>query len=344
MDKILTIVVPVYKVEPYISKCLDSLIIAPHLMGKLDVLIVNDGTPDRSAEISREYVKRFPGIFRQIDKENGGHGSAWNLGTKLAIGKYLFYLDSDDWVDTGEFSKLVEYLLHCNVDMILLDKKHHYAGRDKYEDVVLTNIEPERVYDANTFDWLGCGNGANITYAHNTVYLTSMMKQYLPLYCERVAYDDVSLQVIPIALAESFVYTKLNVYRYFVGRIGQTYDPAVRNERIGDVTTVLIFVLTWMRTHSDIVPTGTTRRAWFDNLWWSFGAYHYETLSRLPYGRAKRMLRDWDAYYMREFPGIRVSSLVKEYRHLPFFAYFALFRIGYQIRRGIRFVKRVYSR
>ena len=99
-----------------------------------------------------------------------------------------------------------------------------------------------------------------------------------------------------------------------------------------------------MRTHSDIVPTGTTRRAWFDNLWWSFGAYHYETLSRLPYGRAKRMLRDWDAYYMREFPGIRVSSLVKEYRHLPFFAYFALFRIGYQIRRGIRFVKRVYSK
>ena len=84
MEKLLTIVIPVYKVEAYINKCLDSLIIDPALMEKMDVLIVNDGTPDNSAEMSREYVKRFPGVFRQIDKENGGHGSVWNLGVREA--------------------------------------------------------------------------------------------------------------------------------------------------------------------------------------------------------------------------------------------------------------------
>ena len=56
MQKLLTIVIPVYKVEPYINKCLDSLVIAPELMEKMDVLIINDGTPDSSAEMSREYV------------------------------------------------------------------------------------------------------------------------------------------------------------------------------------------------------------------------------------------------------------------------------------------------
>ena len=92
-DKLLSIVVPVYKVEQYINKCLDSLIINPDLMKKLEVIIVNDGTPDKSAEMSREYVKQYPDTFRQIDKENGGHGSAWNVGLMEAAGKYLRFLD-----------------------------------------------------------------------------------------------------------------------------------------------------------------------------------------------------------------------------------------------------------
>lgn len=80
MNKLLTIVIPVYKVEQYINKCLDSLILSEDLMEKLEVIIVNDGTPDNSAELSREYTMRYPQTFRQIDKENGGHGSAWNVG------------------------------------------------------------------------------------------------------------------------------------------------------------------------------------------------------------------------------------------------------------------------
>lgn len=70
MQKLLTIVVPVYKVEPYINKCLDSCVLADEkLMSQLEVIIVNDGTPDRSAEMSREYVKRWIDKFeRKINK------------------------------------------------------------------------------------------------------------------------------------------------------------------------------------------------------------------------------------------------------------------------------------
>ena len=71
MQKLLTIIVPVYKVEVYINKCLDSLLLPPAQMQQLEVIIVNDGTPDNSAELSREYVKRYPESFRQIDKEKG---------------------------------------------------------------------------------------------------------------------------------------------------------------------------------------------------------------------------------------------------------------------------------
>ena len=135
MEKLLTIIIPVYKVEAYINKCLDSLIIAPELMEKLEVLIVNDGTPDNSAELSREYVMRFPKTFRQIDKENGGHGSAWNVGLKEATGKYLRFLDSDDWFT--DLDRLMLDLENCQADIVFnpFVKEYSYENRTEIVDV-----------------------------------------------------------------------------------------------------------------------------------------------------------------------------------------------------------------
>lgn len=100
MNKLLSIVVPVYKVEQYIGKCLRSLIGSDEsLLNKLEVIVVNDGTPDRSAEMAKEFEKKYPSIFRVIDKENGGHGSAFNVELSNASGKYIRFLDSDDWLD-----------------------------------------------------------------------------------------------------------------------------------------------------------------------------------------------------------------------------------------------------
>ena len=340
MNKLLSIIIPVYKVEDYINKCLDSILVPDEQLQLLDVVVINDGTPDNSALMAKEYEKKYPSVFRVVDQENRGHGGAWNHGTELAVGKYLFYLDSDDWFDIEQFSKLIAYLGHCNTDMVLLDRKKYYAQEDRYEDVVLVNMEPDKVYDANTYDWLGCGNGPNITYAHNTVYRTTMMQKYLPLFCEHVMYDDVSLQVIPIAIAESFVYTKLNVYRYYIGRVGQSFDPQVRAKHGDHVTTVLKFVLAWMKQHRDEVPENTTRRAWFDDLWWAFGSYHYEELSLSPYKMAQPNLKKWDQYMQEEFPGVKVSKTVEDYRRLPFPLYWIKFKTGRQFHRVKKYIRR----
>lgn len=333
MNKLLSIVIPVYKVELFINKCLDSLLVPEEQLRLLDVVVVNDGTPDNSAVMAKEYEKKYPDVFRVIDQENRGHGGAWNHGTELAEGKYLFYLDSDDWFDTDEFSKLITYLQQCDVDMVLLDRKKYYAQQDRYEDVILVNMEPDHVYDANTYDWLGSGNGSNITYAHNTVYRTSMMQKYLPLFCEHVMYDDVSLQVMPIAIAESFVYTKLNVYRYYIGRAGQSFDPKVRAKHGDHVTTVLKFVLAWMKKYRDVVPQNTTRRVWFDDLWQSFGTHHYKELSLFPYKIAQPRLKEWDEYMQKEFPDVTPTSTVADYRKLPFPIYYLKFKMSHQFNR-----------
>ena len=99
MDKVLTVIVPVYNMEKYIRQCLESLVI-----GELD------GSKDGSAEIAYEFVEQYPDTFRIIYKANGGHGSAINTGLMMASGEYVKILDSDDWVERDAFCRLVDCL------------------------------------------------------------------------------------------------------------------------------------------------------------------------------------------------------------------------------------------
>lgn len=180
MEKLLTIVVPVYKVEPYINKCLDSLLVSPELMRKLEVLIINDGTPDNSAEMSREYVKRYPETFRQIDKENGGHGSAWNMGLKEATGKYLRFLDSDDWLSNLDL--LLVDLQKNDVDIVFnpFNKYLAYENRNVIIDTPIP-VGEKQLPD----NW-----GDNDVNFWSATYKTSILRPLFPLFAEGVMYDD----------------------------------------------------------------------------------------------------------------------------------------------------------
>ena len=343
MEKLLSIVLPVYKVEKFIDKCISSLLVPDkQQLQLLDIVVINDGTPDNSAILAKAYEKRYPGIVRVIDQGNRGHGGAWNHGTELAVGKYLFYLDSDDWFDTDQLSKLITYLGKVDVDMVMLDGQNYHAATDTYEEKKKHwELTPEHHYDADTFDWLGTGHGYDMTYAHDTVYRTSMMQAYLPLFCEHVMYDDVSLQAIPIAIAKDFIYTKLNVYRYYIGRPGQSFDPKVRAVRAADdVTKVLKFLLDWVRRNRHVVPKGGTRDAYTEENYQSMGYWHYYELSLYDAATAKPRLAAWDKFLKENYPEIKPSHIVRMYHLLPFPLYYAWCKCYYLYQRVLRFLKR----
>lgn len=343
MDKILSVVIPVYKVEKYIDKCIGSLIVPDKKqLELLDVVVINDGTPDKSADMARLWEKKYPGIIRVIDQENRGHGGAWNHGTELAVGKYLFYLDSDDWFETSEFSKLIDFLGTCDTDMVFLDNKIYYEESKTYKD---TNrhieIEPERIYETDQFDWLGTGHGYNMTYAHDTVYRTSMMQKYMPLFCEMVMYDDVSLHAIPIAVAKDFVYVKLDIYRYYIGRPGQSFDSKVRAQRAAnDVGKVLLFVLDWIRRNRNAVPKGGTREAYIEESFQSLATWHYRELVEFSYAIAAPRLKEWDDLVKTNFPEIKPNSTVRWYRCLPTWLFVLGMKVQMFVLKGMKFIKR----
>ncbi|KMP27458.1 hypothetical protein TU50_17680 [Bacillus wiedmannii] len=94
--KALSVIVPIYNAEKYLEECLDSLV--KQSLKEIEVLLINDGSTDKSREIAEEYVEKYGGKFRLINKENGGVASARNRGLELATGEYIAFLDPDDYV------------------------------------------------------------------------------------------------------------------------------------------------------------------------------------------------------------------------------------------------------
>lgn len=102
---IISVIIPVYNVEQYISKCLDSVV--NQTMKDIEIIVVNDGTKDNSERVIKEYEKNYNNI-KYVVKENGGLSDARNYGVKYATGKYIAFLDSDDYLDVNLFNNLKE--------------------------------------------------------------------------------------------------------------------------------------------------------------------------------------------------------------------------------------------
>ena len=321
MQKLLTIVVPVYKVEDYINKCLDSLVIAPELMEKMDVLIINDGTPDRSAEMSREYVGRYPGVFRQIDKENGGHGSVWNLGLKEAYGKYTRFLDSDDWLENLDL--LVEKLETCDADLVITPTLCHCPNEELWKQEIL-NMEFGKVYDADTFDWLGNRSHPNYVFHHSCTYKTEMFRQYLPLFLEKQPYDDVILGAASKIGAKSLVAYDFILYHYLMDREGQSISKEVQRKHVNAKIKVEQSTIRFVEEHP--VPSASTKSLFFKEKLPKMYNFGYKSFFDFPYEENKRMTKEWDLWVRESNPKMR-TVFIRLYRMLPFRLYYLWFKM-----------------
>ena len=123
-----SVIVPVYNVEKYIEKCLDSLV--NQTLKEIEIIVVNDGTPDNSQKIIDKYAKKYQNVKSYI-KENGGLSDARNYGLKKASGEYIAFLDSDDYVSTDMYQKMYEKAVSGNFDMVVCDLNYVYEFSDE---------------------------------------------------------------------------------------------------------------------------------------------------------------------------------------------------------------------
>ena len=127
---LISIIVPIYNVENYLRQCLDSIVSQTYQ--NFECLRINDGSPDNSEDICREYVAK-DARFRYFEKENGGVSSARNLGIKCSRGAYITFIDSDDWVDSDYLEVLYTALIDENADIsVSTYKRFHMADNCWY--------------------------------------------------------------------------------------------------------------------------------------------------------------------------------------------------------------------
>ena len=122
---LISIIIPVYNVRKYLEECLDSVINQTYK--NIEIICVNDGSTDNSLELLYEYSKKDSRI-KIIDKKNGGVSSARNLGIKNAIGEYIYFVDSDDWIELNLIEEFVNVIKTEEVDIV---RCNHYKNQNE---------------------------------------------------------------------------------------------------------------------------------------------------------------------------------------------------------------------
>lgn len=226
----ITVLVPVYNVEKYITKCLDSLM--AQSFKDFEVWAVSDGSPDNSAKIINEYSKKDPRI-KLIEKENGGYGSVLQYGVDNVRSKYLLVCDPDDWLAEDALSDLYTFAEDNRLDIAVADRFNVYSSDPTDIDYVYTfkgnpKIKPKVVYDQSN----GIQSFSNgLSSPHAKLFRSTILKGItFPLH---VNFTDFVLYIMSLANSNRVAYLNEALAYYLTDRPGNTrtdVDPKV----IGD--------------------------------------------------------------------------------------------------------------
>ena len=207
----LSIIVPVYGVEKYIDKCLNSLV--KQSLKEIEIIVVNDGTKDNSQKIIDKYVKKYPDKIKSYIKENGGQGSARNYGLKKAMGEYIGYVDSDDFVEKDMYKKLYNKAKENNYDIVVCGNynvSEDYQNKNIDTFINNYNTDLEKIFFGKMAVW-------------NKIYKRDILIKNKLEFKEKVWYEDLAFTLKAIMNSNTFAFIDEPLYDYLI-REGSTMN------------------------------------------------------------------------------------------------------------------------
>lgn len=252
--KLLTFAIPCYNSEAYMSKCIESLLPGGE---DVEILIVDDGSKDRTAQIADEYAERYPQIVRAIHQENGGHGEAVNTGLKNATGMYYKVVDSDDWLKESAY-------------LAVLDKLRELAGGNQVLDMMVCNfvyekesLKHKKVMTYRTalpkdqfFTWDQVKHFLPGQYMlmHSVIYRTKLLQDCGLELPKHTFYVDNIFVFQPLPYVKTMYYMDVNLYRYYIGREDQSVNEQIMIGRIDQQIRVNRIMIDYMATQKLLHP------------------------------------------------------------------------------------------
>ncbi len=263
--KLLSIAIPCYNSEAYMSKCIESLLVGGE---DVEILVVNDGSHDRTAEIAKEYQDKYPTIVKAINKENGGHGSAVNAGIDNATGLFFKVVDSDDWVKESAYQEI-------------LDKLRELSGSDEVLDMLISNFvyekegaKTKKVMRFNhaiphnqlfTWDEVGHFHKGQYILMHSVIFRTKLLRECGLRLPEHTFYVDNIFVFNPLPYVKKMYYLDVNFYRYYIGREDQSVNEKVMISRIDQQIRVNKIMIDYMAENKSKIFSNKRLKAYMLN-------------------------------------------------------------------------------
>lgn len=227
--KLLTVTVPCYNSAEYMEKCIESLLVGGE---RVEVIIINDGSTDRTGEIADSYASKYPDIVRVVHQENGGHGEGINQGLANASGIYFKVVDSDDAM-SDDFVAFLDKLEACERDggVDLVVTNYYYVHTDGVGDRSISYksaLPVDRI-----FSWSETKRFRphQLLTIHSCTFRTEKMRRCTEPLPKKVFYEDNLMVYRVLAHTEKIYYFDSDLYRYWIGRPDQSVQANTMKKR-----------------------------------------------------------------------------------------------------------------
>lgn len=251
--KLLSITVPCYNSANYMRKCIESLLPGGE---DVEILIVDDGSGDETAQIAEEYAAKYPSIVKAIHQENGGHGAAVNTGLENATGLFFKVVDSDDWVKETAYRRILEVLTGLTaggevLDMLIANYVYEKEGEKRKKVIRYRHVLPEE----KIFTWKDVHHFHKGQYIlmHSAIFRTKLLKECGVKLPEHTFYVDNLFVFEPLPYVKKMYYLDVNFYRYYIGRADQSVNEQVMIGRIDQQLRVNYMMMDYMVDNKQLI-------------------------------------------------------------------------------------------
>lgn len=224
-----SVIVPVYNVEKYLEKCLESLV--NQTLKDIEIIIVNDGSTDNSEIIINKYLNKYKEKIKYLKKENGGLSDARNFGMKYATAEYIAFLDSDDYADITTYEKMYNKAIEENCDFVECNFIWKYENKEIKDTGVVYKNKHEMFENARVIAW-------------NKLIKRDLLNKVNIEFPKGLRYEDVEFfyKLLPYINKVGFVKDYLI---YYVQRENSIVNT--QNERTKEIFTVLDNVINYYK-------------------------------------------------------------------------------------------------
>lgn len=249
--KLMTLAVPCYNSEEYMDKCLNTLLTGGE---DVEIIIIDDGSTDRTGEIADSYAEKYPDIVRVIHQPNGGHGEGVNQGLRHATGLYYKVVDSDDWLGEKSLQRILVALKVFEKRGTLPDLLVANYVYEHVEDGTSYSVNYKNVFPVEKlFGWEDVGRFRQSQYLlmHSAIYRTDILRKSRMELPKHTFYVDNIFVFQPLPFVERLYYMDEDLYHYYIGREDQSVNEKVMIGRIDQQIRVTSMMRDFLARYTD---------------------------------------------------------------------------------------------